>query len=129
MAILITIAKGIKVTQVVAVNAVPHVEVVPKTLEMLDEVQGIQWTEMSVEWRREVLFQQLELSGLEGWSEGYQVGTDTLLAEYHNIFSLEPGELGCTNLANMRSEVLTMNLSKSGSEGFPHPWWMKSGHK
>ena len=36
MAIPVTIAKGIKVTQVVAVNAVPQVEVVPRTLEELD---------------------------------------------------------------------------------------------
>ena len=54
IAILTTIAKGIKVTQVVAVNAVPQVEVAPGTLEKLDEVQGIQQTKMSVEWRREV---------------------------------------------------------------------------
>ena len=52
MAILITIVKGFKVTQVVAVNAVPQVEVAPRTLEKLDEVQGIQWTKMSVGWRR-----------------------------------------------------------------------------
>ena len=38
MAILITIAKGIKVAQVVAVNAVPQVEVAPRTLEELDKV-------------------------------------------------------------------------------------------
>ena len=48
MAILNTIAKGIKVTQAVAVNAVPQVEVVHGTLEKLDQVQGIQWTKMLV---------------------------------------------------------------------------------
>ena len=68
-ATLITIAKGVKVTQVVATNAVPYMEVVPGTLEKLDEIQGIQQTRMSVEQRRETLFQQLELPGLEGWSD------------------------------------------------------------
>ena len=48
-AIPIIIAKGVKVTQVVAVNAVPQVEVVPGTLENLDKMQGIQQTRMSVE--------------------------------------------------------------------------------
>ena len=62
-AILITIAKGIKVTQVVAANAVPPVEVVSQTLEQLDEVQGIQQTKMSVERRKEVPFQQIDVSG------------------------------------------------------------------
>ena len=56
MTILITIVKGIKVTQVVAADAVLQVEVALGTLEELDEVQGIQQTKMSVEKRREVLF-------------------------------------------------------------------------
>ena len=99
MTIPITITKGIKVTQVVAPNAVPQVEVVPGTLVELDEVQVIQWTKMSVENRREVLFQQLDLSGLEGWSRGNQLATHALLAEYQDIFSLGPGQVGCTNLA------------------------------
>ena len=80
MAIPITIAKGIKVTQVVAANAVPQVEVVTRTLEKLDKMQGIQWTRMSVEWRREVLFQQLDLYVLEGSSNENQVATHALLA-------------------------------------------------
>ena len=77
-------------------------EVVPRTLEELDEVQGIWQTKMSVEWRREVLLQQLDSSGLEGWSGANQVATHTLLAGYHDIFSFEPGEIGCTNEANMK---------------------------
>ena len=65
-AVPITISKGINVPQVIAVNAVLPVEVVPITLEELDEVQGIQWTKMLVERRREVLFKQLDLSGRGG---------------------------------------------------------------
>ena len=106
MAIPITIAKGIKVIQVVAANAVPPVELAARTLEELDKVQGIQLTKMSVERRKEVLLQQLDLSGLEGWSEANQVATHTLLAEYHDIFSLEHGELGCTNLAKHETRVV-----------------------
>ena len=37
-----TIAKGIKVAQVVAVNVVPQVEVALGTFEKLDEILGIQ---------------------------------------------------------------------------------------
>ena len=47
-ATLITIAKGIKVTQVVAVNVAPQAEVAQWTLEKLNEIQGIQQTRMSV---------------------------------------------------------------------------------
>ena len=76
-AILITITKGVKVSQVVAVNVVPPVELAP-TLEELDEVQSIQQTKMSVERRKEVFLQQLDLSGLDRRSEANQVATHTL---------------------------------------------------
>ena len=89
MAILITFTKRIKVTQVVAANAVPPVELTPGILGELDEMQGIQWTKMSVERRKEVLLQQLYLSGLEGWFNTNQVTACLLLAEYHDIFSME----------------------------------------
>ena len=61
---------------------------------------------MLVEKRREVLLQQLDLSGLEGWSEANQVAVHTLLAKYHDIFLLEPGELGCTYLAKLEIRVV-----------------------
>ena len=53
-----------------------------------------------------MLFQQLELSGLEEWSDKNQATTRVLLAEYHDIFSLEPGELGCTDLAKHKIRVI-----------------------
>ena len=47
-----------------------------------------------------------DLSGLERWSKENQVATHVLLAEYHYIFSLEPGELGCTNIAKHKIRVV-----------------------
>ena len=75
MAIPITVTRGIIVSQVVAVSAVPQVEVVPRTLEKLDEMQGIWQTRILVEWKREVLFQWLDLSGLKGWSDKIKQST------------------------------------------------------
>ena len=46
---------------------------------------------MSVEQRKEELFQQLDLSGLEGWLDKDQVAAPALLVEYHNTISLDPG--------------------------------------
>ena len=46
MAIPVTITKGIKIALVVVAHAVPPLELVPGTLEVLDEVQGIQCTKM-----------------------------------------------------------------------------------
>ena len=71
-AVPITIAKGIKVTQVVAANAVPPVKLTPDALEKLDEVQGIQQNKMTVGQRKKLLFQQLDLSGLDKWLDGNQ---------------------------------------------------------
>ena len=113
--------QGIKVTQVVAVNAAPQVEVVPRTVEKLDQTQGIQQTKMLVEWRGELLFWQLDLSGLKGWSKGNQVAACTLSAEYHDIFSSEPGELGCTNLAKHKSRVIDDEPSKQQFWRIPPP--------
>ena len=59
--------------------------------------KGSNRVKMLVEQRKEALFQQLDLYGLEAWSPKNQAATHTLLAEYHNIFSLEPGKLGCTD--------------------------------
>ena len=101
-----TIAKGIKITLVVAMSAVPQVEVVPGTLEKLDEMQGIQRVTILTGQRKKALFQQLDLSGLEGWSAKNQSAAHTLLAEYHDIFSLYPGELGCINLAKHEIKVI-----------------------
>ena len=121
MAIPITIAKGIKVVQLVAVNAVPQVEVAPRTLEKLDEIQGIQQSRMSVEQRREVVFQQLDLTGLEQWSDKNQVATCTLVAEYHNIFSLDPGELGCTDLTKHKIRIVDNKPFKERFWRIPPP--------
>ena len=46
-----------------------------------------------------MLFQQLDLSGLDGWSDRNQAAAWVLSAEYHDIFSLEPGELSCIDVA------------------------------
>ena len=61
---------------------------------------------MSVERRKEVLLQQLDLPGLEGWSEAKPSDCLSLLAEYNEIFSLEPRELGCTDLVKHEIRVV-----------------------
>ena len=113
----ITIIKGIKVAQVVAANMVPQEEDVPETFKKLDEMQGIQQTRMSVE-QREVLFQQLYLSGLGVvWQK--QAAAHALLAEYHDIFSLDPGKLGCTDLVKHKIRVIDNKPFKERFQRIP----------
>ena len=78
----------------------------PNTLEKWDEKQGIQQTKMTVEQRKKLLFQQLDLSGLDKWSDKNQVAAQALLAEYHDIFSLELGQLGFMDLAKHEIRVV-----------------------
>ena len=85
-AVPIIIGNGTKVTWVVVANRVPPVEVMPGTLEKLDEMRGICQTRMSIEHRKEILLLQLDLSGLEGWSGINCTSTHALLTEYHDIF-------------------------------------------
>ena len=120
-ATLITITKGINIAQVVATNMVPQVEVALGTLEKQDELQSIQQTRLLVEWRKEMLFQQLELSGLDGWSDKNEAAARVLLAEYHDIFSLEPGELGCTDLAKHEIRVIDDEPYKERFQKIPPP--------
>ena len=96
----------------VAANRVPPVEVRPGTLEKLDEMQGSWQTRMSVEHGKKTLLQQLDLSGLEGWSSTNHATAHALLTEYHDIFLLEPGELGCTDLAKHEIWVVDCCLHK-----------------
>ena len=59
-----------------------------------------------------MLFQQLDLSGLEGWSGANHISPHALLIENHDIFSLEPAELGCTSLAKHEIWIVDDELFK-----------------
>ena len=45
----------------------------------------------------------------------------TLLVEYHDIFSLQPGELGCTNLAKHEIRVVDDKSFKTQCQRIPPP--------
>ena len=118
-AVPITIAKGVKITHVVAPNAVPPVKLTPNTLVKLEEIQGIQWNRMMAGHRKKLLFQQLDLSGQDKWSHRNKADGQTLSAEYHDIFFLEPGELGCTDLAKHEIRVVDNEPFKERFQRIP----------
>ena len=51
------------------------------------------------------MFEKLELSSLESWTEENKERALNLLAEYHEIFALEDDEMGCTEVAEHKIEV------------------------
>ena len=51
------------------------------------------------------MFKKLELSGLKSWMEENKERALNLLAKYHDIFTLEDEEMGCTEAAKHKIEV------------------------
>ena len=76
---------------------------------------------MSIEQRKETLLLQLDLSGMEGWSGANCTSAHALLTEYHDIFSLEPGGLGCTNLVKHEIWVVDDEPFRERFQRIPPP--------
>ena len=92
-----TLRKKIPVARAVAVIWVPEPPMQTHVMEILNEVQGLQMPKLIVKQRQEKLFEELDLSGLELWPPELVDSAQFLLAEYHDVLSLEPSELSCTH--------------------------------
>ena len=74
---------------------------------------------LTVEERRKILFEKLELSSLESWIEENKERALNLLAKYHDIFALEDGEMGCTEAAEHKMEVTDQKSFKERLRNIP----------
>ena len=81
----------------VAATQVPEPSMVTSEMETLDEAQGPHAPKLTMHQRQKKLFQVLDLSGLESRPPKLVDSAWSLLAEYHDVFSLEPSELSCTH--------------------------------
>ena len=75
--------------------------------------------ELTVGERRKILFEKLALLGLKSWTEENKERTLDLLAEYHDIFALEDGEMGCTEAAKHKIKVMDLKLFKERPRNIP----------
>ena len=105
----------------VAANEIPETVVTDSTVGAL---QTQRWAKegragLTIEERRKILFEKLELSGLESWMEGNKEKALNLLAKYHDIFALEDGEMGCTEAAKHKIEVTDPKLFKERPRNIP----------
>ena len=62
-----------------------------------DTHPNLQTLKLTVRQRHGKLFEELDLSGLDSWAPELADAACQLLAEYHDIFSLDLAELGCTH--------------------------------
>ena len=82
-----------------AVPALP-VPVPPKSesLQGRDDTHpNLQTLKLMVRQRHGKLFDELDLSGLDSWAPELVDAACQLLAKYHDVFSLDLAELGCTH--------------------------------
>ena len=91
-------------------RAIP-IQLLPKTPEpgsllVSDEVcPDPQTPKLMIRQRHGKLLNELDLSGLDSWAPELEDKACQLLAEYHDIFSLDLMELGCTHLTEHTIKV------------------------
>ena len=99
---------GRPVAWVVATNAIPDATPSPEFLKKLDEMEPDQNPpkKLTIEERQKLLLELLQKEGrldkLKEWPPELALKFERMLMEHHNIFSLEPNEIGCTDAAEAR---------------------------
>ena len=92
-----TLQKKTPVARVVAASPVPKPPEEVQLLEGADEPHDPHAPRLTIRQRHGKLFDELDLSGLDSWAPELVNATCRLLAKYHNVFSLDAAELGCTH--------------------------------
>ena len=92
-----TLQKKTPVARVVAALLVPEPPEGEQLLGGADESQDSHTPRLTVRQRHGKLFDELDLSGLDSWTLELADTAHWLLLEYHDMFSLDPAELGCTH--------------------------------
>ena len=82
---------------VIAVPPVPKPHEEVQLLEGADEPQDSHTPRLTIRQRHGKVFDELDLCGLDSWAPKLADAAHQLLAKYHNVFSLDPMELGCTH--------------------------------
>ena len=86
-----------------------------------DEPQDPHTPKLTARQRHGKLFDELDLSGLDSWPLELADATHQLLAEYHNVFSLDPTELGCTHSTKHTIKVTDDTPFKEQFRWIPPP--------
>ena len=111
-----TLRKETPVVRAAVVTWVLEPLVQPGLIGMLGENHSQQMPKLTVK-----LFEELNLSGLESWPPKLVASTWSVLAEYHNIFSLELSELVCTHSTEHMIKVTNDTTFKEWFRWIPLP--------
>ena len=121
MAYLQTLRKKTSVARAVEVTQIPEFPVQTSLMKASAENCGHQMPRLNMKQQQEKLFEELDLSGLESWPPELVASTQSLLAEYHDVFSLEPSELGCTHSTKLVIKVTNDTQFKEWFRWIPLP--------
>ena len=119
----IFLKKGVPVARVVSAMLVSPMELSPEMEATLGEESRPE--PLSVAMRQEKLLEKLNLDGLAHWTPENAVAVRELVLAYHDVFTLESNELGCTSTIEHEIRIENGNLSKNGSGVYPHPSWRR----
>ena len=113
----VEVQKGVPITRMVTANMISPGDLSSSPVKTSDS--GC----MSEEERQRMLFEKLDLSGLETWDAKAAKQARSLLAEYHDLFSLEKNEIGCTKAAEHVIELKDPDATpfKEQFRGIPPP--------
>ena len=116
-----TLQKKIPVARMIPVQLVPEAPK-PDVLPDQDKMcQGQQTLKLMIRQRHGKLFNELDLSSLDQWAPEMVDKAHQLLAEYHDIFLLDPAELGCTHSTEHAIKVTDDTLFKEHFRCIPPP--------
>ena len=100
---------------------VPDLPAMINLPEVVAESHSLQAPKLTVRQRQGILFEELDLSGLEPWPPELADSAQSLLAKYHDVFSLESSELGCTCSTEHVIKVMDDTLFKERFRQIPLP--------
>ena len=116
-----TLWKKTPVARAMAVQLVPNIPE-PGSLQVQDEVcPNPQTPKLMIRQRHGKLFDELDLSGLDLWAPKLADKAHWLLAKYHDVFSLDLAELGCTHLTEHTIKVTDDTPFKEQFRRIPLP--------
>ena len=94
----------------------------PGSLQVKDNTcPDLHIPKLMVRQRHGKLFNELDLSGLNSWAPDLADAACWLLIEYHDIFSLDPTELGCTHSTEHTIKVTNDTPFKEQFRWIPPP--------
>ena len=102
----------------------PPVEV--QLLKGANEPQDLHTPRLTVRQRYGKLFDELDLSGLDSWAPELAYAAHQLLAKYHDMFSLDPVELGCTQSTEHMIKIMDDTHLRNDLDRFPCQHWLRS---